>query len=1159
MAKPKRPDRLLAENAALRLRLEEAEETLRAIGNGEVDAFVVAGPLGKQIFTLKGAEHPYRVLVETMSEGAATLAADGTILYCNESLASLLQIPLAGLIGKKISSFVAARDQSVFSHRLESGAPEHGSDEILLLSQAGPAVPVLLSSRSTELSGIRSTSVILTDLTQQKRNEAIIASEGLARSIIEQAGEAIFVCDEKGEVIRASRIAHQLCRENPLRKNFDRLFQPGIQGKAALFSVLPSLSGANIQNVELEYRRGSDQSQHLILNATPLHDSRNQIIGCVVTLTDITERKKSERLLQTTLQRFYQMFASMYSGVLLMTEEGRVEFVNQAFCDAYGLTDAPSDLAGLASGELLQRILPAFLHPEKALARIEEILRRAEPVRVEEFSLQGGRRALRDFTPLIVGGKPCGRFWIYTDITELRRAEKAQLDSDLRFRLATEATGVGIWEWNLLTNRVRWDNQMFRIYGMSPTEGGYLQYGDWSGSVLPEDLPRQEEMLREMALRGGSSSREFRIRRREDGECRVIRSVETVRSNDRGVVQWIVGTNFDITEREQAMEVKAALAAIVENSEDAIIGKNLDGTITSWNAAAERLFGYREEETIGQPVTLIIPPELQAEESDILEQLRKGRGITHFETVRLGKGGNRLQVSLTISAVRNASGTLTGASKIARDIGQRKRTEEALKDSEARFRTMADAIPQLAWTARADGHLFWYNERWYDYTGTRPEQMEGWGWQSVHDPAALPKVLERWLACIATGEPFEMTFPLLGADGVFRPFLTRVIPLKDAAGRVTQWFGTNTDVDELKRVEDALRRAEAKARLHASDLEAIMDAMPAITFIAHDPDCRSMTSNPAAYRLLRLAPRANTSLSAPEEELPATFRPLKDGRELTPEELPVQQAAATGQAINDCELTLAFKDGSRSIIYGNAVPLFDETGKPRGAVGSFLDITELKLAEERTQAQLAEKEVMLREIHHRVKNNLQVISSLVSLQADTLVDPRMRAQLNEVRDRVRSMALVHEKLYQTADLAQLDFADYAASLMQSLWRSHGAPAEKVRLDLAVTPVTLPIEAAIPCGLILNELASNALKHGFPDGRAGQVTVGLSYNPETREVCLLVRDNGVGLAPGLEWRQSRSLGLRLVQLLAGQLRGTVATGSGPGAEFKVVFVSKGSPP
>jgi PAS domain S-box-containing protein len=134
---------------------------------------------------------------------------------------------------------------------------------------------------------------------------------------------------------------------------------------------------------------------------------------------------------------------------------------------------------------------------------------------------------------------------------------------------------------------------------------------------------------------------------------------------------------------------------------------------------------------------------------------------------------------------------------------------------------MVDAIPQLAWIANADGYLYWYNRQWYEYTGTTLEQMEGWGWQRVHDPDVLPAVLARWRASIATGRPFDMEFPLRGGDGEYRLFLTRVTPQKDASGRVVQWFGTNTDISERGQMEEALRDAEARYRKLADENERL--------------------------------------------------------------------------------------------------------------------------------------------------------------------------------------------------------------------------------------------------------------------------------------------------------------------------------------------------
>jgi PAS domain S-box-containing protein len=1023
----------------------------------------------------------------------------------------------------------------------------------------------------------------------------------------------------------------------------------------------------------------------------------------------------------------------------------------------------------------------------------------------------------------------------------------------------------------------------------------------------------------------------------------------------------------DITERKQAEEglrlSEERHRLLSETMLQGVVHQDANGEIIDMNPSAEQILGKNREQFLGSS-------SVNEEHYTIRENGERFPGAEHPSMVALRTGlpvrGEIMGVFnpklgdyrwISIDAVPVFPPGETNPSEVYtvfEDITDRKKSEEALQESESRFRIMANAMPQLAWIARADGHIIWYNQRWYDYTGTTPEQMEGWGWQSVHDPFELPKVLERWQASIATGEPFEMTFPLCGSDGFFRPFLTRGFPLKDAFGRVQQWFGTNTDVSELKRVEEALRdQSEAALRLSEQEFRSLAEAMPQIVWATrpdgwniyfnqqwvdytgmtmeesyghgwnkpfHPDDkqrawdaweratqynerysleCRlrradgvyrwwlirgepmrgangeilkwfgtctdieelkraeillheanalleqrvaertaALQESEALYRgigesidygvwvcaadgrntyasksflnmvgitqeqcsnfgwgdvlhpddaertiaawqecvrtggkwdiehrfrgvdglwhhvLARGVPVRNehgeiiswaginldiSRLKQAEESLRETrdylenllnyanapiivwdssFRVtrfnhaferltgLKDDEVIDKkldilfpdksrdESMRLIENALSGERWETVEIPILHVNGSVRTVLWNSANIHDRDNKkviatiaqgqditvrknaeealreseerlrfaletshigawdlnladhtafrsfehdrvfgyselltewtyemflehvlpeeretvdgifrqaiecrcewnfecrirrvdgeirwiwaagrhshdasetPQRITGVVQDITErkqaeealhkahdelAKLVEERTR-ELSEKVVLLKEIHHRVKNNMQVISSLVSLQADGSKNETVREVLRDVTYRVRSMALVHEKLYQSTDLARIDFAEYSRSLLGYLWRAHGAAAADVRLTLDLELVQLPVDTAVPCGLILNELAGNTLKHAFQGRNEGEVSVALK-NGVNGCIRLSVSDNGVGLPQGFDWRQASSLGLHLVKLLTKQLGASVEVSGGDGTMFEIVF-------
>ncbi|QPC97846.1 PAS domain S-box protein [Qipengyuania soli] len=271
----------------------------------------------------------------------------------------------------------------------------------------------------------------------------------------------------------------------------------------------------------------------------------------------------------------------------------------------------------------------------------------------------------------------------------------------------------------------------------------------------------------------------------------------------------------------------AHFAAIVANSTDAIVSKDLNGVVISWNAAAERLFGWTAEEMIGESIRRIIPSDRQDEEDSILARVRAGELITKFETVRQTKAGAPVPIAVTVSPIRDAEGKIVGASKIAHDLREHSTLRQELRESQQQFAALAQNIPQLAWMADGKGWIYWYNQRWYDYTGTTLEQMQGWGWRDVHHPEHVDRVVERIQHSWDTGEVWEDTFPLRGADGEFRWFLSRANPLKDDEGNVLLWCGTNTDITEQReaseRITLLMREVNHRARNMLSTVQAIVN------------------------------------------------------------------------------------------------------------------------------------------------------------------------------------------------------------------------------------------------------------------------------------------------------------------------------------------------
>jgi len=607
----------------------------------------------------------------------------------------------------------------------------------------------------------------------------------------------------------------------------------------------------------------------------------------------------------------------------------------------------------------------------------------------------------------------------------------------------------------------------------------------------------------------------------------------TITELSLGGQRMFVGLIRDISERRQAEAMRDRFAAVVDSSDDAIISKSLDGIVTAWNRGAEKLFGYSASEVVGQPMLCLLPPERIAEESETLSCIGRGQSVEHFETVRVCKDGTKIDVSVTISPIRDRNGVVIGASKIARDITERKRAEEALRESEEQFQGMANGMPQLACIADADGSIVWYNQRWYQFTGTTFEQMQGWGWQTVPDPDFLPIVMEKWKRAIAAGAPFQMEFPLRGADGIFRAFLTRVVPLKNSAGQVVRWFGTNTDISERKQAEEQLA-LQAEQLSHSRQaleeqsfmLQSVLDSMVE-GLVAANEQGQFILWNPAAEKLLGLG-----ATDLPPTEWSAHYGVYYPDKVtlIPPGQTPLERAIQ-GEVVQ-AEIFLRNPLFDREVwLEINSSPLRGKDGTSRGGVAAFRDISQRKADEleiralnnnledriakrtEQLEAANRELEAFSYSVSHDLRTPLRHISGFARILVNdfgSAMPGEAREHLQRIEDAVLRMGLLVDALLSMAVLRRRPLRLSPTELNPLIAEAISLLAPECEgREVEWRIGRLPVLDCDPVLMsqVFQNLLSNALK--YSSGRSLAVIEVDTIQQAGEPVVVFVRDNGAG--------------------------------------------------
>ena len=802
-----RTARLRAERAeeSQRAQRDELHVTLKSIG----DAVITTDQHGRVKFLNAVAQR----LTGWTQEEAHDLPLESVFKIVNEQSRQPVENPVAKV--------------------LQEGKVVGLANHTILIARDGTERPIDDSAAPIrdEQGVLRGVVLVFRDISDRKRAEANVRRAGeQARTILESITDAFCALDRDWRFVYVNRQAEVL-----LGRSRDDLLGKGH------WQEYPATVGTE---VDRNYRRAVSENAAVSfefyfppharwyeVNAYPSGD------GLSVYFRDISKRKGAEAALRESEARKSAILETALDCIITVDHEGKVVEFNPAAERTFGYSRS-----GVIGRELGSLIVPLRMREAHQKGMAHYLETGEGPVLGKRLELPAVRADGTEFpvelaiTLIPTDGPPLFTAYL-RDIGERKRVE-----AELARRTEEADQQRRIYE-TALSNTADF-NYVFDLQGRFIYVNKSL-LALWQ-RTLPEALGKTFSELDyppELAARLHSQIRQVIDTKqplRDEtpytsvvGERRYEYIFLPVYAAD-GEVEAVAGSTRDVTDQkllerelrdarnrlEEALAAGAIATWIWEIPTDRVYA---DDKLADW-------FSVSPQDAAGGPLASYVSaihPDDRSRVSDTIAGAVEAGGDYEADYRIAPPGVPPRWVVARGRVERDATRPLRMAGVLV-DITARKQAEAAQIESEEKFRLLADTIPQLAWMARPDGYIFWYNRRWYEYTGTTPEEMEGWGWQSVHDPEALPKVLERWKGSIASGEPFDMVFPLKGADGLFRPFLTRVNPLRAEDGRILYWFGTNTDISDQVEAEGRVRESEQRFR-------QLADAMPQIVWTAR-PD-----------------------------------------------------------------------------------------------------------------------------------------------------------------------------------------------------------------------------------------------------------------------------------------------------------------------------------
>ena len=842
----------------------------------------------------------------------------------------------------------------------------------------------------------------------------------------------------------------------------------------------------------------------------------------------IVELKKFHELGQEYKEKYNKIVDLSPCGIVTVDLKGRVTSCNRTAAEITGFSR--EDIIGKKFTRipyLRKKDIPRFIKIFNSLLKGKK----PKPQKVDWVHKDGTIHTAEAYIDVIKkNGKLFGFVSVAQDISEQRKAEQVMKANEERYSNLFRHSHDAIFIHDLKGNILDVNKKARGLFGYKKPEMLSLMIRDMH--------PRSELALSKKAFqtieKNGFVEFECLFKKKTGEVFPAEVSASLIEIEGKKIVQGVVR---DITERRLADDAlrksEMKYRALFEFANDAVFIMSTDGEQILVNNKGADMVGYTIEELSGKSFKDIIASYEYKDAENKFQGLLEGKSYPPYERIALRKDGTEIPVEITATLIRNLEGEPLFVQSVVRDISERKKAEETLKESREMYRTLVETSPDAVTATNLEGNITYVSQRTLKMHGyNSAEDLIGKNAALFIAPEDHDRAAKNLKRTLEEGSIRGVEYMMMRKDGTQFIGELNASLIKDVKGEPKAFIAITRDITERKKAERELSESEKKFR---SVVENANDAIYIIT--------------PGGFQYVNSAFERLTGYSSKEvcEKTfdfygiihPDDVKMIKDR----------EDARKKGREVpSRYEFRILAKDGTVKTVEPATVHI-GKKGEAK-VMGILRDVTDRKHAEERIRASLREKDVLIREIHHRVKNNMQIISSLLRLQARSLNKPKMAEMFKESQNRIRTMALIHEKLYQTEDLSSVNFGQYIRSLMVHLFHTYKINPNIIRMKTDVADVSLDINRAIPCGLIINELVSNSLKHAFPDKRKGEINIKLSVY--RKKIRLIVGDNGVGLPKKISFREPETLGLQLVSDLVKQIEGTIRLEGAKGTAFHISF-------